>query len=35
MFKYIELQVREIEDKREIDAFHLEARLARLFYTKV
>ncbi|MCP9262327.1 hypothetical protein DINM_005603 [Dirofilaria immitis] len=27
-------EVREIEDKREIDAFHLEARLARLFYTK-
>ncbi|EJW85570.1 hypothetical protein WUBG_03519 [Wuchereria bancrofti] len=30
----VAFDVREIEDKREIDAFHLEARLARLFYTK-
>ncbi|VDN91798.1 unnamed protein product [Brugia pahangi] len=30
----VAFDVREIEDKREIDAFHLEARLARLFYAK-
>ncbi|VDN03864.1 unnamed protein product [Thelazia callipaeda] len=30
----VAFDVREIEDKRELDAFHLEARLARLYYTK-
>ncbi|EFO19727.1 hypothetical protein LOAG_08766 [Loa loa] len=30
----VAFDVREIEDKREIDAFHLEAQLAHLFYAK-